>query len=96
MPISQQELEELRAKLAALELSDDQRTLLDSVMRIARDLAGAHSVLDAEFDGCFSPGEAEVIMAYSDATPTGSVTTSITRASGSASITRAVDPRTRS
>lgn len=92
MPISNQELEELCATLAALELSDDQRLLLDNVMKIAWDFVGSHGDLDAQFDGCFEPGEAAEIMAYHSATPNSSITRSITRATGTASITRAVQP----
>jgi hypothetical protein len=92
MSISNQELEELCAKLAALELSDDQRLLLDSALKIAWDFVGAEGSLDAEFDGCFEPDEAEMIMAYHGVTPTSSITKSITRAPGTTSITRAVHP----
>lgn len=64
MPFSKEELEELCTKLAELELSDDQRLLLGKVLKIAWDYAGEKLRLDAEFDGCFEPGEAGVIMAY--------------------------------
>jgi hypothetical protein len=71
MPISNEELEELCAKLAALELSDDQRLLLDKVMKIAWDFVGSKGDLDAQFDGCFEPGEAALIMAYPPRDPDG-------------------------
>lgn len=64
MTFSKEELEELCAKLADLELSDDQRVLLGKVLKIAWDYAGVKLRLDAEFDGCFEPGEAGVIMDY--------------------------------
>jgi hypothetical protein len=88
MSISTQELEELCAKLAELELSDDQRLLLDNVLKIAWDFVGSHSSLDAQFDGCFEPDEAGAIMAYQSAPSSNS----ITRATGGSSITRAVQP----
>jgi hypothetical protein len=99
MSISDQELEQLCAKLAGLELSDDQRRLLDAVLQIAWDFVSSHSSLDAQFDGCFEPDEAELIMAYLGAdeatsttkSVTKSITKSITKASGSASITRAFE-----
>lgn len=90
MKISSQELEELRTKLAELELSDAQRHLLDAVLRIAWDLVGSQASLDAEFDGCFEPGEAEAIMAYLSAPRNHSITQSVPTPTGAASITRTV------
>ncbi len=71
MPISNEELEELCAKLAALELSRDQRLLLDKVMKIAWDFVGSKGDLDGQFDGCFEPREAALIMAYRTRDPDG-------------------------
>lgn len=69
MSIGEKELEELCAKLVALDLSDDQRLLLDKVLKIAWDYAASQRQLDAEFGGCFEPEEAAAIMAYpSDST----------------------------
>lgn len=93
MSMRRDELEELQAKLAALDLSDDQRLLLDGVLRLAWDVVASQRSLDSEFDGCFEPEEADLIMAYRSATPTNSITRSITRSGGSSSsITRAVRP----
>lgn len=93
MTMRKAELEELHAKLAALDLSDDQRLLLDAVLRLAWDFVGSRGSLDAEFDGSFEPGEAELIMAYHSAAPTNSITRSITQEGGTtSSITRAVQP----
>lgn len=91
MQISDKELEELRVTLAALDLTPEQRQLLDNVLKIAWDFATTNDDLDAQFNGSFTPEEAEVIMAYHSATPTMTASKSITRASGaSSSITRAV------
>ena len=92
MSIDQTAIDDLRAKLAALDLTTEQRAFLDAIQRIAWDLVGSQSSLDAEFDGCFEPGEAEMIMAYPGAEQAASITRSITRASGTSSITRAVQP----
>ncbi|MDQ3786371.1 MAG: hypothetical protein M3422_03900 [Actinomycetota bacterium] len=90
MQISNKELQELCTTLAELVLSQEQRQLLDNVLKIAWDFATTNTDLDAQFNGSFEPKEAEVIMAYHSATPSTTVSTSITRAPGGpSSITRA-------
>ena len=64
MTIEKKELDELRVKLAELELSDAQRLLLDKVLKIAWDHVAVQHQLDAAFDGSFSPEHAAAIMAY--------------------------------
>jgi hypothetical protein len=64
MSIDKAELDELCAKLADLRLSEDQRRLLDKILKIAWDYASAQRQLDADFDGCFEPEEAVVITNY--------------------------------
>lgn len=64
MSVSKQALDELCAKLRALELSDEQRLVLDKVLEIAWDYVNIQLKLDVQFDGCFEPEEAAVIMAY--------------------------------
>lgn len=71
MSISKSELDELREKLDALELSGDQRHFLDKVLKIAWDHAVAQRQLDAQFDGCFEPEDAATIMAYPSKSITG-------------------------
>ena len=87
MEISNEKLEELCATLADLELTPEQRQLLDNVLKIAWDFATTNDDLEAQFNGCFEPEEAAVIMAYHSATPVTTVSKSITRGAGS--ITRA-------
>ncbi|MFL6140556.1 MAG: hypothetical protein ACJ72N_01640 [Labedaea sp.] len=86
--ISEQELQELSAKLDALDLSPAQRALLRNVLQIAWDLVGSQTALDKEFDGSFKPVEAARILAY-----LGSPSQhSITRSFGGSSITRSTNP----
>jgi hypothetical protein len=92
MSIDQSALDDLQGKLAALDLTAEQRSFLDAIQKIAWDLACAQTSVDAEFDGSFAPGEAEMIMAYHGATSANSITRSITGPSSTTSITRAVQP----
>ena len=85
MPITDQELEDLRAKLEALALSENQRAFLNSVLKIAWDCVGSHGSLDEQFDGSFAPGEAALIMEYQDSPAEQSITKKIGESS---SITR--------
>jgi hypothetical protein len=85
-PNEKSEIEQLCAKLAALELSEDQRALLDGILAIAWDYVGSHGTLEAEFNGCFEPDEAALILAYQSAPQSNSITRSL----GGSSITRSV------
>jgi hypothetical protein len=89
MSITNEELEELCAKLDALDLSETQRSFLDNVLKIAWDCVGSHASLDEEFDGCFEPGEAALIMQYQDSTSDTSITKKIGENSN---ITRKIHP----
>lgn len=64
MTIDERELDELRVKLAELKLSDNQRLLLDKILKIAWDHVVVQHQLDIEFEGSFSPAHAAAIMAY--------------------------------
>ncbi len=91
MEISNDDLRQLCDRLANLDgLTAEQRQLLDNVLKIAWDFATTNEDLEAEFNGCFEPEEAAVIMAYHSTTPLSMVSKSITRAAGETnSITRA-------
>lgn len=66
MSISKNELRELCTKLEALELSEGQRRLLDSIVKIAWAVVYEGEFLDAQFDDSFEPGEAAAIMIGED------------------------------
>lgn len=64
MEIDKNELDDLRVKLAELDLSEKQQLFLSKVLKIAWDHAVVQHQLDAEFDGSFAPAHAAAIMAY--------------------------------
>ena len=66
MTINKEELRELRVKLDGLDLSEEQRRLLDEIVRIAWVVADQGDALDAQFDDSFEPGEAAAIMTGGD------------------------------
>ncbi|HEV2782536.1 MAG TPA: hypothetical protein VGX25_24345 [Actinophytocola sp.] len=70
--ITQEELTDLCDKLRELDLTEAQRALLDAILRIAFDATVPEESLDDEFDGCFEPDQAAVILAYQDASITSS------------------------
>ena len=90
MVTKDEQLQQLCDKLTGLDLSDDEKTLLKAILRIARDFVNAGGDLAGEFDDCFEPGDAELILAYHGTAPVSTVSKSITRAGVSSSITRAV------
>lgn len=55
-------------KLRNAELTQEERELLNAILRIAWDVTGPsgspEKSYDPAFDGCFEVGQAEVIMAY--------------------------------
>jgi hypothetical protein len=46
--------------------SAEQKSLLDAVLKIAWSKTTTEESLDQGFDGCFKPGEAAVILQYSE------------------------------
>lgn len=84
--ISDEEVEDFCAKLNALDLSDAQRALLNAILKMAWDMT--HENLDLQFDGCFEPDQAALIMAYLDTTPTSLLSPS----AGTSLISRSIGP----
>jgi hypothetical protein len=80
--ISQAETVDLCAKLDALELTPAQRALLTAILKIAADLARPFELFDEEFDGCFEPDEAAMIMAYPHAGSVSMVSKGISKSTG--------------
>jgi hypothetical protein len=90
-PISDEVAIALCEKLNKLELTPEERQLLNAILRIVWDVTAPDASPEKEFDpklgGCFEPGQAEIIMAYQTEPTYESVTksfesTSITRLRG--------------
>jgi hypothetical protein len=71
LSISNEEVDDLCTKLKNLEddLSPAQALLLNTILRIAHDVTVPQEPLDKEFDGCFEPGQAAMILSYQEGAP---------------------------
>lgn len=84
-PITDEVAAALCAKLKKCGLTQAERTLLEKALKVARHTTNPHAQFDLEFDDCFEPGEAALIMKYSPLLDKGSIT-KLTEGGGSTTI----------